>query len=71
DAISGDYAEYGADEMDVYVTYSAEDRHFTSYPLIDLSDFDMTECGTLLIYVRQGSGIRLPDADIKPLKIHF
>nr|MCR4787650.1 hypothetical protein [Lachnospiraceae bacterium] len=47
DAISGDYAEYGADEMDVYVTYSAEDRHFTSYPLIDLSDFDMTECGTL------------------------
>ncbi len=58
-------------EFDVIIMYSDEDRHYTSKPQIDTSDFEAKRYGTLDVYVRNGSGINFPDSGIEPLKINF
>lgn len=43
------------EEMDVIVMYNEEDRHWCYTPSLDLSDFTEKKCGTITMYVRNGS----------------
>lgn len=57
------------DDIDVVMTYNADDRHYIG--MCDLvsggfldEEFTKVTCGSVDIYVRNGSGQELPDADI-------
>lgn len=43
------------EEIDVIVMYNEEDRHWCYTPSLDLSDFTEKKCGTITMYVRNGS----------------
>lgn len=43
------------EEMDVIVMYNEEDRHWCYTPSLDLSDFTEHKCGTITMYVRNGT----------------
>lgn len=43
------------EEIDVVVMYNKEDRHWCYEPSLDLSDFTEQKCGTITMYVRNGS----------------
>lgn len=58
-------------EMDIVVMYNREDRHFTYDMTLDLSDYTEIPCGTLTLFVRENSGIKIVNPQIKGLKIHF
>ena len=60
-----------AEKMDIYVAYNSDDRHYSFEPKVDLSDFTLKQYGTVNIFVRNGSGIKPADANIKPLMINF
>lgn len=65
------YIEYDFEDMDIVVMYNKEDRHWCYTPDLDLSGFTEMKCGTLTIYIRNGSGIEPVDTAIEGLKIHF
>ena len=65
------YEEQDFSDMDVVVMYNKEDRHWCYYPSLDLSDFTEIKCGTLNIYVRNGSGIDPSCKEINGLRINF
>lgn len=43
------------EDIDVVVMYNKEDRHWCYEPSLDLSDFTEQKCGTITMYVRNGS----------------
>lgn len=43
------------EDIDVVVMYNQEDRHWCYEPSLDLSDFTEKKCGTITMYVRNGS----------------
>lgn len=43
------------EDIDVVVMYNKEDRHWCYEPSLDLSDFTEKKCGTITMYVRNGS----------------
>ena len=45
------------EEMDVVVMYNQNDRHWSEYKDLDVSDFDLYRCGSLDLYIR-------PDVDV-------
>ena len=57
--------------MDIVVMYNREDRHWCYEPDLDLSDFSEIKCGTLNLYVRDGSGIETGNINVEGLRIHF
>lgn len=59
------------DDMDIVVMYNQEDRHWCYTPTLDLSEFTEMKCGTLTIYVRNGSGLNPAAIDIEGLRINF
>lgn len=59
------------EDMDVVVMYNQEDRHWCYTPSLELSDFTELKCGTLTFYIRNDSGIALPDTSVNGLKINF
>lgn len=65
------YVYQDFDDMDIVVMYNQEDRHWCYTPTLDLSDFTMLKCGTLDIYVRNGSGVTLADTTVEGLRINF
>lgn len=65
------YENQNFEDMDIVVMYNREDRHWCYDPTLDLSDFKEIKCGTLNIYVRNGSGIEPGDIHVDGLKINF
>ena len=51
--------------------WTQEDRHWCYTPTLDLSEFTEMKCGTLTIYVRNGSGLNPAAIDIEGLRINF
>ena len=49
------YEEATLDDIDVVVMYNREDRHWCYEPSLNLSDFTEQKCGTITMYVRNGS----------------
>ena len=45
------------EEMDVIVMYNQDDRHWSEYKNLDVSEFDLYRCGSLDLYIR-------PDVDV-------
>lgn len=62
---------YPIEDMDIVVMYNREDRHWCYDPTLDLSEFTEIPCGTLTLYVRNDSGVEIPEIQIPGLKIHF
>lgn len=65
------YAEQDLEDMDIVVMYNRTDRHWVYDMSMDLSDFQEIPCGTLTIYVRNGSVDQIIEPQIEELKIHF
>ncbi len=65
------YEEQNFEDMDIVVMYNEEDRHWCYEPGLDLSDFSEIPCGTLTMYVRNGSVKNVIKPQVEGLKIHF
>lgn len=65
------YQEQNFDDMDIVVMYNKEDRHWVYDLSLDLTEFQEIPCGTLTIYVRNGSVDQIVKPQIEGLKIHF
>lgn len=65
------YEEQRFEDMDIVVMYNKEDRHWCYTPSLDLTDFTELKCGTLTLYVRNDSGIEMPDTTVEGLRINF
>ncbi|MCI8975669.1 hypothetical protein AALB47_09735 [Lachnospiraceae bacterium 54-11] len=65
------YENQSFEDMDIVVMYNREDRHWCYEPGLDLSDFCEIKCGTLNIYVRNGSGIEAGNINVEGLRINF
>ena len=65
------YQEQDFDNMDIVVTYNREDRHWVYDLSLDLTDFQEIPCGTLTIYVRNGSVEQIVRPQVEGLRIHF
>lgn len=65
------YVEQDLEKMDIVVMYNRTDRHWEYDMTMDLSGFQEIPCGTLTIYVREGSVDRVIEPQIEGLKIHF
>ena len=65
------YAEQDWEDMDIVVMYNRTDRHFEYDMTMDLSDFQKIPCGTLTIYVRNGSVDQIITPQVEGLRIHF
>lgn len=65
------YEEQPFEDMNIVVMYNKEDRHWCYTPGLDLTDFTELKCGTLTLYVRNGSGIEIPDTTVEGLRINF
>lgn len=59
------------EDMDIVVMYNKEDRHWCYTPSLDLTEFTELKCGTLTLYVRNNSGIEIPDTTVEGLRINF
>ena len=57
--------------MDIVVMYNRLDRHFVYDLSLDLTDFTEIPCGTLTIYVRNGSVPVIVQPKVEELRIHF
>ena len=62
---------YGIDDMDIVIVHNREDRHWYYEPTLDLSDFTEIPCGTLTLYVRNNTGLEIPNIQIEGLRINF
>ncbi len=65
------YEEQDYEDMDIVVMYNREDRHWCYEPSLDLTDFTEVPCGTLTIYVRNGSIDNVVKPQVKELIINF
>lgn len=65
------YWEQDFDDMDIVVMYNREDRHWVYDMSLNLTDFQEIPCGTLTIYVRNGSVDEIIRPQIEGLRIHF
>ncbi len=65
------YKEQDFDDMDIIVMYNKEDRHWVYDLTMDLTDFQEIPCGTLTIYVRNGSVDQIVRPQVEGLRIHF
>lgn len=65
------HQEENFDDMDIIVMYNREDRHWVYDLSMDLTDFQEIPCGTLTIYVRNGSVDEMVRPQMEGLKIHF
>lgn len=62
---------YTIDDMDIVIVHNREDRHWYYEPSLDLSDFTEIPCGTLTLFVRNHTGLEMPDIQIEGLRINF
>ncbi len=65
------YQEENFNDMDIIVMYNREDRHWAYDLSMDLTDFQEIPCGTLTMYVRNGSVDEVVKPEIEGLRIHF
>ncbi len=65
------YKEESFEDMDIVVMYNRTDRHWVYDMSLDLTGFSEIPCGTLTIYVREGSVDQLVEPKVEGLKIHF
>lgn len=65
------YEEQDFEDMDIVVMYNKEDRHWCYSPSLDLTEFTEYPCGTMNIYIRNGSGIIPPKINVAGLKVNF
>ena len=65
------YEEQSFEDMDIVVVYNNEDRHWVYDMSLDLSDFQEIPCGTLTMYVRNGSVDQIIEPEVEGLRIHF
>ena len=66
-----DYEPQSFEDMDIVVMYNRLDRHFVYDLSLDLTDFTEIPCGTLTIYVRNGSVPVIVQPKVEELRIHF
>lgn len=65
------YKEESFEDMDIVVMYNRTDRHWVYDMSLDLTGFREIPCGTLTIYVREGSVDKIVEPQVEGLRIHF
>ncbi|GFI45509.1 hypothetical protein IMSAGC019_00821 [Lachnospiraceae bacterium] len=65
------YEEQSFSDMDIVVMYNRKDRHWAYDLSLDLSDFQEIPCGTLTMYVRNGSLGQMVYPQVEELRINF
>lgn len=49
------YSNHQLDEIDVVLMYNEKDRHYCYQPSLDVTDFEIMDCGSMTIWIRKGS----------------
>jgi hypothetical protein len=60
---------HSVSDVDVFVAYNRDDRHFTVEPSLDLAKFHRVKCGSLDLYFSDEAYITLTDEDFERFKI--
>lgn len=58
------------DSIDIIVMVNRRDRHFLFDPDINLTDFKKVPCGSMTLYVRNSTGIVIPDIE-EPISRYY